>query len=140
MGLGVPESGDDLEAVVDGVAAAAALTQYLPVFEASDDVFDSGTDASVGSVVVVVDDAASLVAPGGGDRSDGAVSGVTEDDTTIQQLYHGVAGHVDYRLAHAVRAWLASQQEWEGSVNRHQPPTPHGVGSARTGSHHRLRA
>ena len=29
---------------------------------------------------------------------------------------------VDYRLAHALRAWLASQQEWEGSVNRHQPP------------------
>ena len=43
---------------------------------------------------------------------------------------------VDYRLAHALRAWLASQQEWEGSVNRHQPPTPHGAGSARTGSHH----
>ncbi|HEX3545077.1 MAG TPA: transposase [Mycobacterium sp.] len=29
---------------------------------------------------------------------------------------------VDYRLAHALQAWLASQQEWEGSVNRHQPP------------------
>ena len=44
---------------------------------------------------------------------------------------------VDYRLAHALRAGLASQQEWEGSVNRHQPPTPpDGVGSARTGSHH----
>jgi hypothetical protein len=43
---------------------------------------------------------------------------------------------VDYRLAHALRAGLASQQEREGSVNRHQPPTPHGVGSARTGSHH----
>ena len=43
---------------------------------------------------------------------------------------------VDYRLAHALRAGLASQQEWEGSVNRHQPPTPpDGVGSARTGSH-----
>jgi hypothetical protein len=44
---------------------------------------------------------------------------------------------VDYQLAHAIRAWLASQQEWEGSVNRHQPPTPpDGVGSARTGSYH----
>ena len=44
---------------------------------------------------------------------------------------------VDYRLAHALRDGLASQQEWEGSVNRHQPPTPpDGVGSARTGSHH----
>jgi hypothetical protein len=41
---------------------------------------------------------------------------------------------VDYRLAHALRAWLASPHEWEGSVNPHQPPTP-GVGSARTGSH-----
>ena len=43
---------------------------------------------------------------------------------------------VDYRLAHALRAWLASQQEWEGSVNRHQPPAPPDAGSARTGSHH----
>jgi hypothetical protein len=43
---------------------------------------------------------------------------------------------VDYILAHAVRAGLASQQEREGSVNRHQPPTPDdGVGQARTGSH-----
>ncbi|HEY0806491.1 MAG TPA: hypothetical protein VGD84_15570, partial [Pseudonocardiaceae bacterium] len=43
---------------------------------------------------------------------------------------------VDYRLAHALRAWLASQQEWEGSVNRHQPPVLPDTGSARTGSHH----
>ena len=44
---------------------------------------------------------------------------------------------VNYRLAHALRVGLASQQEWEGSVNRHQPPTPpDGVGLARTGSHH----
>ncbi|BBZ13167.1 transposase [Mycobacterium branderi] len=43
---------------------------------------------------------------------------------------------VEYRLAHALRDGLASQQEWEGSVNRYQPPTPHGEGSARTGSHH----
>ena len=43
---------------------------------------------------------------------------------------------VDYRLAHALRAGLASQQEWEGSVNRHQPPAPPGAGPARTGSHH----
>ena len=42
---------------------------------------------------------------------------------------------VDYRLAHAIRDGLASPQEWEGSVNRHQsPPSPDG-GSARTGSH-----
>ncbi len=44
---------------------------------------------------------------------------------------------VDYRLAHALHAWLASQQDREGSVNRHQPPAPHSVGSARTGSHPR---
>jgi len=43
---------------------------------------------------------------------------------------------VDYTLAHALRAWLASQQEWEGSVNRHQPPASSDAGSARTGSHH----
>jgi hypothetical protein len=47
MGLEVPESGDGLEAVVDGVAMAAALTQDLPVFEVSDEVLDSGMDASV---------------------------------------------------------------------------------------------
>jgi hypothetical protein len=43
---------------------------------------------------------------------------------------------VDYRLAHALRAGLASQQEWEGSVNRHQPPASPDAGSARAGSHH----
>jgi hypothetical protein len=43
---------------------------------------------------------------------------------------------VNYRLAHALRAWLASPQEWEGSVNRHQPPASPDAGSARTGSHH----
>jgi len=42
---------------------------------------------------------------------------------------------VDYRLAHALRAWVASQQEWEGSVNRHQPPPSPDAGSARPGSH-----
>jgi Putative transposase DNA-binding domain len=43
---------------------------------------------------------------------------------------------VDYQLAHALRAGLASQQEWEVSVNRHQPPPSSDAGSARTGSHH----
>ncbi|MDT5047364.1 MAG: hypothetical protein QOG75_3238, partial [Mycobacterium sp.] len=43
---------------------------------------------------------------------------------------------VDFTLAHALRAGFASQQEREGSVNRHQPPAPQdGVGLARTGSH-----
>ncbi len=45
---------------------------------------------------------------------------------------------VNYELAHALRAGLVSQQEREGSVNRHQSPTPHGIGSARAGSHHRV--
>jgi hypothetical protein len=49
--------------------------------------------------------------------------------------YDPATVRVNYQLAHALRAGLASQQEWKGSVNRHQPPTPHGVGAARTGSH-----
>jgi hypothetical protein len=43
----VPESGDELKTVVDGVGAATALTKDLPVFEPGDDVFDAGTDAAV---------------------------------------------------------------------------------------------
>jgi hypothetical protein len=43
---------------------------------------------------------------------------------------------VDYTLAHVLRTWLAPQQEWGGSVNRHQPPAPSGAEPARTGSHH----
>ena len=46
------------------------------------------------------------------------------------------SARVDYKLAHALRAWLASQQEWEGSVNRHQSPAALAAGSARTGSRH----
>ncbi|HEX4559935.1 MAG TPA: transposase, partial [Mycobacterium sp.] len=46
------------------------------------------------------------------------------------------SARVDYRLAHALRAGLASQQEWEGPVNRHQPAPSCDGGSARTGSHH----
>jgi hypothetical protein len=42
---------------------------------------------------------------------------------------------VDYKLAHAIRTWLAPQQERGGSVNRHQPPAPPGAEPARTGSH-----
>jgi hypothetical protein len=45
---------------------------------------------------------------------------------------------VDFDLAHALRAWLASQQEWEGSVNRHRPPATPLAGSARTGSRQRV--
>jgi hypothetical protein len=46
------------------------------------------------------------------------------------------SARVDYRLAHALAAGLASPQEWEGSVNRHQPPAAPAAGSARTGSQH----
>lgn len=47
---------------------------------------------------------------------------------------------VDYELAHAIRDGLASQQEWEGSVNRHQRRPSPDDGSARTGSHHPVMA
>jgi hypothetical protein len=77
-GLEVPESGDDVEAVVDGLAAAAALSQYLPVFEPGDDVFDAGPDPAVRLVAVVADDPAGLIASRGGDRGDAAVSAVAE--------------------------------------------------------------
>jgi hypothetical protein len=56
-----------LEAVVDGVAGAAALPQYLPVFESGDDVFEAGSDAGVSPVVLVADDAAGVVASGCGE-------------------------------------------------------------------------
>ena len=46
------------------------------------------------------------------------------------------SARVDYRLAHVLRAGLASQQEWEGSVNQHQPPASPNAGSARAGSRH----
>ena len=55
-GLEVPESGDDVEAVVDGLAASSALSQDLPVFERGGDVFDAGADTPVFAVVVVADD------------------------------------------------------------------------------------
>jgi hypothetical protein len=47
VGLEVPESSDDLKAVVDRFAAAAALPQYLPVFEPRYDVFDECPDVTV---------------------------------------------------------------------------------------------
>jgi hypothetical protein len=55
---------------------------------------------------------------------------------TLADPDDALTARVDYTLAHALRAWLASQQEWEGSVNRHQPPPSPDGGSARTGSHH----
>lgn len=70
-----------MEAVVDGLAAAAALAQDLAVFEPGDDVFDTGSDAAMLSVVLVADDAPGAVADGCGDGVDAAVAAVTEDDT-----------------------------------------------------------
>ena len=57
VGLEVQESGDILLGVVNGVAAAA-LVQYLPVFEPGDDVFDAGWDALVALPGVWVADGA----------------------------------------------------------------------------------
>jgi hypothetical protein len=68
--LEVSEFGDDVVAVVDGVASAAALAQDLPVFELGDDVFDARCDPAVRTVAVVVDDSAGVVASWGGDRGD----------------------------------------------------------------------
>jgi len=53
-GFEVPGSGDDVEAVVDCVAAAAALPQYLGVLEPGDDVLDAGSDAAACPVVIDV--------------------------------------------------------------------------------------
>jgi hypothetical protein len=89
--LRVPESGDDLEAVVDGLAAAAALPQYLPVLESSDDVLDAGPNAAVRPLVVVIDGATSLVAARCDDRSDPAMPAIAKNDTTIEQRHHGMA-------------------------------------------------
>ncbi len=67
VGLQVPKSGDDLKAVVNGVAASSvngvaassALWKDLPVLDPGNDVLDAGADASVRPVVVVAEDAPS---------------------------------------------------------------------------------
>jgi hypothetical protein len=66
---------------------------------------DAGADAdeAVFAVVVVVDDPAGVVALWTSDGGDGAVSAVAQDDTTIEQLRHGVAGNDD-----VVAVYLAS--------------------------------
>jgi hypothetical protein len=51
-GLEVPEFGDDVEAVVDGVAASAALPQYLAVAEPGHDLLDVSPDSVVHPVGV----------------------------------------------------------------------------------------
>ena len=90
MVLEVRESGDDVEAVVDGVVPARALAEDLPVFESCGDVLDACSDPAVRPIVVVVDDWAGVVASRGGDRGDAAVSAVTEDDMTTDQVGHGM--------------------------------------------------
>ena len=84
-----------MEVVVDGVASATALAEDLAVFESGDDVLDACPDPTVRPVVVVVDDPASVVRSRGGDRADAAVSAVTEDDMTVEEVSHGMAGHDD---------------------------------------------
>lgn len=46
-------------------------------------------------LVVVADDPAGLTTSRGGDRCDAGIPAVAEDDTTIEELHHGVAGHDD---------------------------------------------
>jgi hypothetical protein len=60
-GLEVPESGVDLEVVVDGVAAA--LAECLSVFESGGDVFDACSDLAVRLLAVISDDPAGVGAP-----------------------------------------------------------------------------
>jgi hypothetical protein len=93
VGLEVPESGDDLKTVVNGFAAASALTEDLPVFEPGDGVFDAGPDPALHPVAVVSDDVAGLVALRVGDGGDAAVATVTEHCTTLESVCDGVAGN-----------------------------------------------
>ncbi len=90
----VLESGDGVEAVIDGFTAAAALSQDLPVFDPGDGVFYAGADAPVSVVVVVVDDPAVGSAPGAGDGGDSPVAAVCEDCLgTVDEVGDGVSGH-----------------------------------------------
>jgi hypothetical protein len=57
-----------------------------------------------------------------GDRD--IVSAVLAACTELTNPDDPRTARVDYRLSRALRVGLASQQEWEGSVNRYQPPTP----------------
>ncbi len=78
------------------MAAAAALPQYLPVFEPGDDVLDAGPDPAVCAVMVIADDAAGLVAPGRGDCGDAAVAAVAGDVMVAgEQMRDGCAGDDD---------------------------------------------
>lgn len=96
----VPQSGDDVKAVGDGLAASPALPQDLPVFEPGDDVFDAGADAAVFPILGVVDDAPGGVAGRYGAGVDAPVAAVAEDDAlTGEQVRNGVAGQRDVVVA-----------------------------------------
>jgi hypothetical protein len=89
VGFEVPESGDDLEVLVDDLAVSAALAQDLPLFEPGEDVFDAGMDPSVYPVeVIVTDDLVSGAAAGAGDGGDAAVSAVAQDcsSTSVEEV------------------------------------------------------
>ncbi len=115
-----------MEAVVDGLASAAALAQDLPVFEPGDDVFDAGADAAVCSVEVVVDDVPGVVARRCGDGVDAAVAAVAEDDAPAgEQVRNGVAGHdvvavagpesptaTTARLGEQMMIWVLMLRRW----------------------------
>jgi hypothetical protein len=75
-----------LEGVVDGVAASAALAEYLPVFASGDDEFDACCDIAVSPVAVVADEAAGAISPGCGDHGGPAVATVAEDVPLASQL------------------------------------------------------
>jgi hypothetical protein len=75
---------DDLEAVVDGGTAAAALAEYLPVFEPGVPMFDACSDPAVDPPGLIADDAAGRVAPRCGDGGDAAVAAVAEVDQRAQ--------------------------------------------------------
>jgi hypothetical protein len=77
--LEVPGSGDDVEGVVDGLAAMSALSKDLPVFDPGGDVFEAGVDRPVRPIVVVTDDPAVGFPAGTGDGGDSPVAAVAED-------------------------------------------------------------
>ena len=61
-----------------------------------DDVFDSGTDAAMGSPVLVADCAAGVVAPRRGDGPDAAVAAIAQNHMLGgEQVREGVAGDHD---------------------------------------------
>src|ERR1700733_1697827 len=83
--------------LVDGVAAAAALTQNLPVFESGDHVLDAGCDPAALPVMVVGHGASGLVASRCGDGWDAEVAAVPEDPSAaVEQVRDGVAGGHDF--------------------------------------------